>query len=74
MMNEKILKFFEEAHNPENTSENMHLMGKIFVKFFYTTLAINIYMLLRFSIADFYARSGFGTISATVRIFRELKR
>jgi len=65
-MNEKIMKFFEEAHNPENTSGNIHLMGKIFVTFFYTTLAINIYMLLRFSIADFYIKSGLGTVSATV--------
>lgn len=46
-------------------------MGKIFVAFFYTTLAINIYMLLRFSIADFYIKSGFGTISASVSGFRD---
>lgn len=68
IMNEKIIKFCEDAHNPENTSENIHLMGKMFVYIFYSTLAVNIYILLRFSIADFYVRSGFGPIGATVRI------
>jgi hypothetical protein len=45
----------------------MNMMGKAFITFFYTTLAINIYMLARFTIYEFYTKSGFSPLFSMVK-------
>jgi hypothetical protein len=48
----KTSKIYIILNSSDNTSKNMKLMGNITLAIYYTTLAVNLYILLRFSVSD----------------------